>query len=148
MEDECDEWDVTVIEHSDEQVRVLFVEDDPEFAEMYRMSLEVQGYAVAVASDGQSGLEMIRAGRPDLVFLDMRMPGMTGLDVLRELRADPATADIPAVVLTNYDEPAMMQEAYRLGALQWMVKVDTTPRTLVERMGGWLRVVKGEGGDA
>jgi two-component system, OmpR family, phosphate regulon response regulator PhoB len=137
-----------VISSVDEQIRVIFVEDDPEFVEMYRMALEVQGYAVEVASDGRTGLEMIRERKPDLVFLDMRMPGLTGLEVLREMRADPSTAEIPAVVLTNYDEPAMIDEAYRLGALQWLVKVNTTPRTLVERMGGWLTVVQGEGRDS
>jgi CheY-like chemotaxis protein len=129
---------------ADEQIRVMFVEDDPEFVEMYRVSLELQGYAVEVANDGRAGLQAIRERAPDLVVLDMRMPGMTGLDVLRELRAEPATADLPVVVLTNYDEPGMVQEAYRLGALQWMVKVDTTPRTLAERMGGWLRIEQGE----
>lgn len=125
-------------EETVDPIRVLFVEDDPEFVEMYRMGLEMQGYVVDVAADGQAGLDMIRARRPDLVFLDMRMPGLTGIEVLRELRADPATAELPAVVLSNYDEPAMIEEARGLGALQWLVKVDTTPKVLIERMSTWL----------
>lgn len=125
-------------EETVDPIRVLFVEDDPEFVEMYRMGLEMQGYVVDVAGDGQAGLDMIRARRPDLVFLDMRMPGLTGIEVLRELRADPATAELPAVVLSNYDEPAMIEEARGLGALQWLVKVDTTPKVLIERMSTWL----------
>jgi CheY-like chemotaxis protein len=123
-----------------ERIRVLFIEDDPEFAELYRFSLEMDGYAVEVAPDGETGLAMVRSHRPDLVFIDMRMPVLGGLDVLRALRADPATAELPAVVLSNYDEPEMVAEATRLGALQWMVKLNTTPRTLAERMRTWLRM--------
>lgn len=118
---------------------LLLIEDDPEFVELYRMALEVQGYAIRVAADGATGLEMIRDHRPDLVFLDMRMPGLSGLEVLRRVRADAATARVPAVVLSNYDEPAMMDEARRLGALEWVVKINTTPRALSERVGDWLR---------
>lgn len=122
-----------------EPLDVLFVEDDVEFVEMYRAFLEMDGYRVRAAYDGRMGLEAIRRSRPDMVFIDMRMPEMTGLELLRALRADPATEDLPAVVLSNYDEPEMVQEAHRLGALQWVVKADTTPRGLVERMAAWLR---------
>lgn len=122
-----------------ERIRVLLIEDDPEFIEMYRMALEMAGYAADVAADGATGLNLIRARTPDLVFLDMRMPGLSGLEVLRELRSDESTADLRVVVLSNYDEPKMMDEARRLGALEWMVKVETTPRTLIGRIGTWLR---------
>jgi CheY-like chemotaxis protein len=99
----------------------------------------MDGYRVRAAYDGRQGLDAIRGSRPDMVFIDMRMPEMTGLELLRALRADPATEDLPAVVLSNYDEPEMVQEAQRLGALQWVVKADTTPRALVERMAAWLQ---------
>lgn len=120
-------------------ITILFIEDDAEFVEMYTVALEIAGYEVEVAADGVTGLGMIRDRMPDLVFLDMRMPGLSGLEVLRELRADEATAALPAVVLSNYDEPRMIEEARRLGALEWLVKINTPPRALSERVGSWLR---------
>lgn len=130
-----------------EQIRVILVEDDPEFAELYRTVLTMDGYAVDVADNGRTGLAMIREQIPDLVFLDVRMPEMSGLEVLRELRSEVSTAELPAVVLSNYDEPTMMEEARRLGALQWMVKVDTTPRMLADRTRAWLRMDRGDVSD-
>lgn len=136
--------DSGIVDPRVDPIRVLFLEDDHAFVQMYRVLLEAQGCLVDVVAEGRAGLEAIREERPDLVFLDVRTPGMGGLDVLRALRADPETADLPVVVLTNYDDPAMMDEALRLGALQWMIKAHTTPRTLVDRMDGWLRVEDGD----
>ena len=83
-------------------IRVLLVEDDAEFAEMYRMRLEADGYSVNWASNGCEGLRLTHAWEPDLIFLDVRMPEMDGLDVLRAMRGDPDTADVPVVMFTNY----------------------------------------------
>ena len=76
-----------------EDVRVLFVEDDGAVAQMYRLKLELDGYQVEVAPDGEVALEMVRSSPPDLIFLDIRLPKLDGLDVLEALRADPATRE-------------------------------------------------------
>jgi CheY-like chemotaxis protein len=119
--------------------RILLVEDDLEYAELCKTVLVMSGYEVETAFDGSEALDMIRRERPDVMLTDVRMPRMSGLELLRELHADPSIADVPAVVLSNYDDPAMVQEARRLGALQWIEKVAVTPRDLVERLPGWLR---------
>jgi threonine synthase len=78
----------------------VVVDDEPDVHELLRAVLEPAGYRVRTSSDGASGLELIRAERPDLVILDLVMPGMSGFEVAHRLRSEPATADIPIIVLT------------------------------------------------
>ena len=115
---------------TDEVLEIVLVEDDPDFAELYRWRLELDGYLVRVAATGRAGLEAIKENPPDLVYLDMRLPELDGLEVLEQLRADPATATLPVVVLSNYDEPELRQRAIALGVLEWLVKADVTPARL------------------
>jgi CheY-like chemotaxis protein len=121
-------------------VRVLLIEDDAEFAQLYRTRLELDDYRVAWAKDGRAGLEMIQSWQPDMVLLDMRMPEMDGLEVLRALRADPDAADIPVVVLSNYSDPEQRRQAAELGALEWVVKVDATPQALASSIRRWATI--------
>jgi len=73
-------------------------------AQMYRLKLELDGYAVDVAGDGITALEKAKTIRPDIVFLDLRLPKLDGLAVLERLRADTSTAAIPVVILSNWNE--------------------------------------------
>lgn len=120
-------------------IRVLLVEDDAEFAEMYRMRLEADRYTVNWAPNGSEGLRLIRAWEPHLILLDMRMPEMDGLDVLRTLRGDPVTADVPVVMLTNYEDEALRREGEHLGILDWRCKVATTPAGVSSWIDRWSR---------
>jgi CheY-like chemotaxis protein len=117
--------------------RVLLVEDDADFAEMYRLRLEAESYAVEWASNGREGLRLAQAWEPHLIFLDVRMPEMDGLQLLRALRGDPATAGIPVVVLTNYQDEGLRSEGERLGIVDWRSKMDTTPPEISTWMEGW-----------
>ena len=123
----------------DEFNRVVLVEDDADFAEVYRLRLEQDGYQVTVAWDGNDGLELIRRTLPDLVYLDLRMPNLDGISLLRELRGDPATRGIAVVVLSNYDEPELRRQGLELGALDWLVKANVTPAELARRTWDWIR---------
>jgi CheY-like chemotaxis protein len=121
----------------DEEVRVLFVEDDPAVAQMYKLKLELDGYAVTVAPDGEAGLKMAKDSRPDIVFLDIRLPKMDGFAVLEELRGDPDTKDIPVVILSNYSEQELVERGLNLGALEYLIKSETTPAKLSKGVEGW-----------
>lgn len=112
---------------------VVLIEDDADYAELYRLRLEQDGYRVSIAANGKEALDLIRRKQPDLVYLDMRMPGLDGINVLRGLRGDSSTASIPVVVLSNYDEPELRSEGLELGVLEWLVKADVTPMTLAQR---------------
>lgn len=119
-------------------IRVLFVEDDTSVAEMYRMKLELDGYDVAVAGDGVAGLEMARQLKPDLLFLDVRLPKLDGMGVLEGLRAEPGTKDIRVVILSNWNERELVERGAELGALDHLVKSQTTPARLSNGIAEWL----------
>jgi CheY-like chemotaxis protein len=119
-------------------LRVLLVEDDPAVADMYSIRLEVDGYQVAVAPDGETALRMASELTPDLVYLDLRLPGLDGFAVLEQLRANPALGNTPVVILSNYSEPEMILRGQKLGALEFLVKAETSPAALSERMDKWL----------
>src|SRR5205807_4237600 len=93
-----------VSEAPDEEVRVLFIEDDPAVAEMYKLKLELDGYTVTVARDGEEGLQIATDTPPDIIFLDTRLPKMDGFAVLERLRSAERTAEVPVIILSNYGE--------------------------------------------
>jgi len=119
-------------------IRVLFVEDDPTVAQMYRMKLELDGHEVAVAGDGITALETARDFLPDLLFLDIRLPKLDGMGVLEGLRADPATKGIRVVILSNWNERELVERGASLGALDHLIKSQTTPARLSRGIAEWL----------
>lgn len=120
-----------------EQLRVVFIEDDEAIAQMYRFKLERDGYAVTIASDGESGLRVVRELLPDLVFLDIRLPRMDGFAVLERLRQEPETQHIPVVILSNYSEKEMVERGLQLGALEYLIKSDASPARVSRGVPGW-----------
>ncbi len=120
------------------ETTVLLVEDDPTVAHIYSLSLERAGYRVVVARDGIEGVEMAGRESPDLIFLDIRMPRMDGVEALRALAANPATKSVPVVMLSNFDDPAVMRETRGLGARDYVVKASTNPAELAGIVARWL----------
>jgi CheY-like chemotaxis protein len=132
--------DVTVqLSDVDSVLTVLLIEDDEATSTMYTTRLEADGYSVIVAADGESGVARALADKPDLIYLDLRMPGLDGFEVLEHLRANEQTAAIPTVILTNFSEPELRQRGLQLGALEFLVKTETTPARLSQSAGHWAR---------
>jgi signal transduction histidine kinase len=102
--------------------RVLVVEDNPSNLDLARMVLEGNGFAVDTASNGQEGLEKARHLRPDLILMDMQLPGVDGLAVTRQLKADPATADIKVVALTANALKGSEEQALAAGCSGYIAK--------------------------
>ncbi len=84
-----------------DEVNVLFIEDDPTVAQMYKLKLELDGYHVDMAKDGEEGLKFAHDLKPDIIFLDIRLPKMDGFAVLEQLRSADDTRHIPAVIPSN-----------------------------------------------
>ena len=116
-----------------EVTRVLVVDDDRDIRDLVTFKLEQAGYEVRQAEDGLQALEAVREWAPDLVVLDVMMPGLSGVDVTRELRADPATAGTPVILLTAKAQEADVETGFVSGADDYVVK-PFSPRELVSRV--------------
>jgi DNA-binding response OmpR family regulator len=121
----------------DLDLRVLLIEDDPDIARMYKLKLEIDGYSVSVAADGEAGLRQARVEHPDLIFLDVRLPRLDGFHVLEELRAEKTTESIPVVILSNHGEHEQVERGLQLGALEYLIKAETPPARLAADVRKW-----------
>ena len=102
--------------------RVLLIEDEPNIIEALSFILTRDGWTVHTHSDGATATERVRTGRPEVVVLDAMLPGRSGFDILRDLRADPGTAGIPVLMLTARGQERDRDMALRLGATHFMTK--------------------------
>jgi len=109
---------------------VLLVEDDATVAQMYRLRLEMDGYLVLTAIDGENGLSMAERFLPDIIIIDIGLPGMNGLELLDAMRANDRVRDIPVLILTNFEDPEAERRSLELGARQFLRKSKTTPDAL------------------
>src|SRR5881628_3757417 len=121
--------------------RVLIVEDEPDIRGLLVFHLEREGYQVVRSSDGADALRQVRARPPDLVLLDLMLPGMDGLEVCRRLRQDPATAPLPIVMLTAKGDEVDRVLGLELGADDYIVK-PFSPKELLARVRAVLRRAK------
>jgi two-component system, OmpR family, alkaline phosphatase synthesis response regulator PhoP len=116
--------------------RILIVEDNPDLAYGLRTGLEIEGYEVQIAEDGETGLERARAWKPDLVMLDLMLPGMDGYRVLKTLRE--GGSEVPVLILTARGEEADKVLGFRLGADDYVTK-PCGVLELLARVGALLR---------
>lgn len=115
--------------------RVLVVEDEPGLVESISYALQTEGFEVLRAEDGQSGLELARTGKPDLMLLDLMLPAMSGLDVCRQVRT---FSDVPIIMLTAKDSEADKVTGLELGADDYLTK-PFSMRELVARIRAQVR---------
>ncbi|MDO8259976.1 MAG: response regulator [Candidatus Magasanikbacteria bacterium] len=107
--------------------KILIIEDEEFLSEMYKIKLESEGYAVAVADDGQMGVKLADSGKPDLILLDLMMPKMNGFQVLEKLKANKKTSGIKVYVLSNLSQGEEIKKGMELGADGFLVKASLTP---------------------
>jgi CheY-like chemotaxis protein len=106
---------------------------------MYKLKLELDGYRVDIASDGEMAVEMARREVPDIIFLDIRLPKVDGLGVLQALRSNPKTKDVRVVILSNYNPRELGERLAKLGVLDHLIKTETTPAKLAAGLERWLK---------
>jgi DNA-binding response OmpR family regulator len=114
--------------------RILLVEDDRFLRRAAEAALRRHGFIVLTASDGEEGLRIARAEKPDLVLLDLIMPRLQGFEVLKLLKAEAATSAIPVVVLSNLGQDSDVQNALAAGAADYLIKANLALDTLIERV--------------
>ena len=111
-------------------MRILIIDDDPDARELLKQRLEEEEHEVLQAKDGLIGLERIHTDSPDVILLDLNMPVATGYDVLKALRNDPFSTDIPVIVLTGQEDLEALTESIRWGATDYLNKPYSTNELL------------------
>jgi len=117
---------------------VLLVEDDLLLVKMYQSKFSMEGFDFITAQDGEAGLAAILEKKPNFVILDVMMPKLSGLDVLAKMRANPTTSKIPVLMLTNLTQEAEAKRAVELGAKEYLIKAELTPKEVVEKVKEYL----------
>lgn len=107
---------------NDKQARLLFVDDNPESVAVLINKLENLDFSISVASDGQEGIELAQALHPDIIMLDLFMPGMDGYETCRQLKLKESTSDIPVIFMTAYSDQASMLRGYEVGGVDYITK--------------------------
>lgn len=111
---------------------IAIVEDDAPIAQMYKFKLEAAGFKTAVAGNGQQGLEVVEKTKPDLILLDLRMPVMTGDEMLEKLRQTEWSAPIRVIILTNISRSEAPQSLGLLNVDRYIVKAHHTPQQVLD----------------
>ncbi len=114
--------------------KVLVVEDDKFLREMISRKLDKEGYEVVQAVDGEMGERKIKEEKPDLVLLDLILPGIDGFDVLERTKKDPDVADIPVIILSNLGQKSEVERGINLGAVDFLIKAHFTPAEIVKKI--------------
>jgi DNA-binding response OmpR family regulator len=112
--------------------KILIIEDDQLVGNIYRNKFSVEGFQVEIALDGLAGLERLRKFRPDAVILDLMLPKMTGVEVMKQIRAEPGFQNLPVIVFSNTYLTNMVREAWKAGATKCLSKANCTPRQVIE----------------
>ena len=123
----------------DDSIRVLFAEDDPAVAEMYKLKLELDGYQVTIVSGGQQLISASALLRPDLVFLDIRRREDDGINMLRALRAGEATRDVPVIILSDHRAGEMASRGFRADVMDYVVRADAALGSVTRNLEDWAR---------
>lgn len=123
---------------------ILVIDDEKDLLELVRYNLEKEHLAVITASNGKDGLEIVRQHHPDLAILDLMMPGMNGMEVCRQLRSEPLSADLPIIMLTARADEADRVVGLEAGADDYVTK-PFSPRELLARVRAVLRRAKKSG---
>ncbi len=114
--------------------KILIIEDDQIVANVYRNKLAVEGYQTEAALDGESGLKLMRTFQPDGIVLDLMLPKMSGVEVIKEIRSEAEFSKVPIIVLSNTYSTNLIQDAWKAGATKCVSKINCSPKVLLELM--------------
>lgn len=117
-----------------ENKKILLVEDDPDQILIYQSKFELEGFFLIVSNNCAKTIDFALHDKPDLILLDLLLKNENGLDILKKLKEDPKTKEIPVVVFTNFDTDESKDKALRLGAEKYIVKAKVTPNEMVNEI--------------
>lgn len=119
-----------------DKTKVLIVEDDKFLSELISTKLTKEGFDIVLATDGETGLQKAMSDKPNIILLDIMLPGMSGFEVLEGLKKNPdqAIAGIPVLILSNFGQESKVQQGLSLGAKDYLVKANFTTGEIVEKI--------------
>lgn len=119
--------------------KILIIEDEKFLAEMYTDKFSQSGYKVILALESEEGIKIAKKEKPDLIILDILLPRENGIAFLKKLREDPEISAIPVIAFSNYDVPETRKQAAELGAKDYLIKTDYTPKEVVDKVATYLK---------
>ncbi|HLD27789.1 MAG TPA: response regulator [Patescibacteria group bacterium] len=122
------------------KIKILFIEDDPDQIFLYQTKFKLEGYDFISAKDGVEGLRLAEQEKPDLVLLDILLADENGIDILKNLKNNKKTKNIPVIVFTNFDKEEINQRAVALGAVGYVIKSKVVPSEIVKKVAEVLKL--------
>ncbi len=119
--------------------KILIIEDDEFLRELIGQKLTREGYIIVEAEDGERGIEAVKKEKPDLVLLDLILPGVDGFEVLSQIKKDPSTAQVPVLILSNLGQKDDIERGLKLGAVDYLIKAQFTPGEIVKKIAKILK---------
>ncbi|MBL7150164.1 MAG: response regulator [Candidatus Pacebacteria bacterium] len=118
---------------------ILVVEDDKFLRELIVRKLKEEDFNISEAIDGEDGIKKIKEEKPDLVLLDLILPGIDGFEVLSKMKEDMSLAQIPVIILSNLGQKDDVERGFKLGVVDYLIKAHFTPGEIIEKVKGALK---------
>ena len=118
---------------------ILIIEDDKFLKELIVRKLTEEGFGVSEAVDGEEGIKKIKEEKPDLVLLDLILPGIDGFEVLSQMRKESALSSIPVIILSNLGQKEDVEKGLKMGAVDYLIKAHFTPGEIIDKIKAALK---------
>lgn len=119
---------------ADKQIKILLVEDDSFLLSMYSTKFELENFNVVIAEDGEKGWKLAQKEDPDVILLDIKLPKMDGFEVLKKIKGNKDTSNIPVILLTNLSQKEDRDKGLEMGADDYLVKAHFMPSEVVAKI--------------
>lgn len=119
--------------------KILIVEDDKFLRELIAQKLLKENYDIVEAVDGEKGIKAVKEEKPDLILLDLILPGLGGFEVLSKIKEDPVLAEIPVIILSNLGQKEDIEKGLKMGANDYLIKAHFTPAEIIEKIKAVLK---------
>ena len=124
---------------AEDKKTILIVEDDKFLRDLVVQKLIKEGFDTVEAVDGEQGVEKVKETKPNLVLLDLILPGIDGFEVLAKIKEDPVLAEIPVIILSNLGQRDDIEKGLKLGAADYLIKAHFTPGEVIEKVKSTMR---------
>lgn len=119
--------------------KILLIEDDKFLRELIAQKLIREGFKVSEAVDGEEGIKKIKSEKPDLILLDLILPGIDGFEVLSRMREEPTLISIPVIILSNLGQREDVERGLKMGAVDYLIKAHFTPGEIIDKVKAALK---------